>query len=102
MNDFDIVFSNDAFICRFLKNKITTFIAHENAPLPCPDNTYYAGWTAFGDMIFHPSKSSMKLAGEGISFYRNARRKNLSYKPHGKELIKVDDCYDEKGKIWLF
>ncbi|MFL2801580.1 MAG: hypothetical protein ACJ0DD_02300 [Paracoccaceae bacterium] len=99
LNDFDIIFSNDAFIGRFLKNKITIFIDHGNAPLPCPDNSYYAGWTAFWDMIFLPSKSSIQLSGEGISFYRNARTKNLSYKPYGKELVKVDDCFDDKGII---
>ena len=71
--NFDIVISNEAYIGRFLKKPRTIYIDHGNSPMPCTSNTYFAGWTAFWDFIITPSRSAIKLTGEGISYYRKKR-----------------------------
>ena len=41
--------------------------------MPCPDDTYYASWTAFWDFVITPSMSGLKVTGEGLSYYRRNR-----------------------------
>ena len=75
---FPIVISNDAYIGRFLKNPRTILIDHGNCPMPCPDDTYYASWTAFWDFVITPSMSGLKVTGEGHSYYiRNRHFGNI-------------------------
>ncbi len=73
LSNFDIVISNEAFIGRFLEKPRTIYVDHGNSPMPCNSNTYFAGWTSFWDFIITPSKSAIKMTGEGISYYRKER-----------------------------